>query len=474
MPLSAFISTDTSSPVAIHIVVKGASTSGSTCAIETKERPTSAASVSSTGRTATNREELPIRPDSASAPPAAVVVAPEPAVAVVPAAVVPPPVAEVPAASAAEIPAPAPPMPPMEQPASSSKQTDQPTTTVPPPTSPFPPGMESYYSNQMAYGVAYQAAYQAALQSIIAVQQQTHQQQQHHQNTDGAGGSNQQQPPPGQQMFYPMPMHMPFASPMPFYNYYNPYQYNPMMQPPPQQHQMQQGMDLRQRRRAAVVAAVAGGPDGRIPEDLIRRLIELRNRGFQLPPELVAALEREEAHGGGAAGGAAAGVGGARAPRVHRFQLRIQINIRALLQLAVMLVVVYQHCPPKRFAVLCLLGFALWLSTTPRVRAFLQQIAGLGQNNNNRRGVEVPVAAPVPAALAADGQPAVQADGGGAATPLDPQVPADQQQINQPRAGILAEIHAFVAGFITSLLPAMDQNNNDDGGAVRDVFGGEQ
>jgi hypothetical protein len=523
MPLSAFISTETSSPVAIHIVVKGASTTSSNIPAVELERPNSALNLE---RSIPREErEVPVREVTAPAAvqeevvgtePTSMAAAPAPAAAQTAPEAIPAPVSQ------AVVSAPQVNMPAQQQAtASTSKQQADPlpmtppaaaasqASTPPPPASPFPPGMESHYSNQMAYSVAYQAAYQAALQSILAVQQQ--QQQQHHKNSPSSSNTaegssnntNQPQPQAAGQMLYHMPMHipMPFAPPMPYYYNYDPY--NPMMMPPPPQQQMQQhfpgaaGMDMRQRRRAAVVAAVAGGPDGRVPEDLLRRIRELRNRGFQLPPELVVALDREDAR---AAGNLANGV---RAPRIHRFQFRIQVNIRALLQLAVLLVVVYQHCPPKRFAVLCLLGFALWLSTTPRVRAFLQQIAGLGpNNNNNRRGAGVAVPAPAPGPGAADEQPvpaaavpaavgpapageeripaaaaaaAVQPDTGAAANPdnpLDAQQPEVQQQ---PRAGILHEIHAFIAGFITSLLPAMDQNNNDEaGGAMRDVFGGAQ
>lgn len=519
MPLSAFISADTTSPVAIHIVVKGAS--GSSAAVEATERPNSAASVSPLERTTTYSEATPGRqtiPASSTAPAALAEAGPvtEPASSV-PAAALPtaPVVVHDPVTQASVCVSSA----QAEEPAtaSTSKKTTDPQPTPlpagPAPASPFPPGMDAYYSNQMAYGVAYQAAYQAALQAVIAAQQQHQQPNSGNGRYPEGGANNTNQPLPpgaGQQMYYAMPMLMPFSVPMPYYNYrYSPYPYNnPMtMHHPLPQHPMQdqfpggggQGMETRQRRRAAVVAAVAGGPDGRVPEDLLRRLRELRNRGFQLPPELVVALDREEARL----------AGGVRPPRVHRFQFRIQINIRALLQLAVLLVVVYQNCPPRRFVVLCLLGFALWLSTTPRVRAFLQSIAGLGPNNNNnnrRRGEEQPLHVPAqgPQGFAENGQPPAAAvapagagdaanapavqpaiDGGAAAgnndPPLDPQLPEQQQGNNADRGGILHEIQAFIAGFITSLLPAMDhQNNNDDGnaagggGAMRDVFGGDQ
>jgi len=513
MPLSAFVSTDTTSPVAIHIVVKGASASSSSAATEATERPTPAVSASSLDGTNTFREETPGRKAIAASS-----VAPAALTEAVPA----PPASSAPAAAAPPAPAivhaPVPqdsvhvPLAQTEEPATSdSKQQDDPRPTPPhagaAPASSFTPGMGTYYSNQMAYGVAYQAAYQAALQAVIAAQQ--HQQQPNNGNGSppegGASDANQPLPPgPGQQMVYPMLMLMPCAQAMPYYNYpYYPYNSSAMMHHLPPQHPMQgqvpsngggQGMAMRQRRQAAVVAAVAGGPDGRVPEDLLRRLRELRNRGFQLPNELVVALDREEARL----------AGGARPPRVHRFQFRIQINIRALLQIAVLLVVVYQNCPPKRFAVLCLLGFALWLSTTPRVRAFLQTIAGLGpnNNNNNNRGAggegeqPVPARGPGPQAVAADGQPpaapavppdaAVQPAVDNAAAlhntpPLDPQLPDQQhQQLNNAhRGGFLHEIQAFVAGFITSLLPAMDRqhnNDDDDGNAAGGggVFGGEQ
>jgi hypothetical protein len=55
----------------------------------------------------------------------------------------------------------------------------------------------------------------------------------------------------------------------------------------------------------------------------------------------------------------------------------IRINMRAVLQLLVLMVVVYQHCPPGRFFMLLGLGLLLYLTATEPVRRFLNRLAGV-------------------------------------------------------------------------------------------------
>lgn len=371
------------------------------------------------------------------------------------------------------------------------------------------------YGTQAAiYGPAYHAAYQAALQALMSQQSQQsqpgassgnqpavtllpammpqpvlppgffapqHQQQQHqnqHQQPQQQGPDGAEAAPmfPGQMVYpvfqLPMPMAYPMALPI------------PQMQQVHQQipvPQMPQGMEVRRRRR---------GPNNPLPDEVMRLARNLRARGIPMPPEINAALEREDAAAGLRPG---AGQQGAARPRGRGFQLRVRINVRALLQLAVLLVVVYQHCPPKRFVMLCVLGFVLWLSTTTRVRAFLQAVTGIGGARPQNEGLQAEQpgapaaaqnAAPAPGADVAvpnNAQQGAEAVGGGVPVvegpnfppqpPVDPQAAPPAQQ----RGGLLREIHTFVVGFITSLLPAMDQQNNPaggEGGPMQDVFAG--
>jgi hypothetical protein len=163
--------------------------------------------------------------------------------------------------------------------------------------------------------------------------------------------------------------------------------------------------------------------------------------------------------------------------RPRQFQLRFQINIRALLQFLVFAIIVYQHCPPRRFAVLVVLGAALWLSTMAPVRAFLRQLAGF----------RPPAPHPIPPVaaereglqqgLAFEDQRPIQ-DQGGLNPP--PQVGVQNGAPHNRVLGVLRGIQTFVAGFITSLLPAVEPNAGGEGdgrqmgGAVaQDVFGGQ-
>ena len=381
------------------------------------------------------------------------------------------------------------------------------------------------YGTQAAiYGPAYLAAYEAALQSLMSQQAQQdsgatsshgqqpamnflpsmfpqpvlppgflapQQQQQEHQGGEIPAGAAAAgvPPPPGQMgppMFqFPMQFAYPMAVPM--------HQVQQMHQiPMPQMAQRDQGHhggDLRRRRRLNNNAN-----NNNLPDEVMRLARQLRARGVPMPAEINAALDRQDV----AAGRAPGGQQGAGRGRVRGIQLRVRINVRALLQIAVLLVVVYQHCPPRRFILLCVLGFVLWLSTLPRIRDFLQAITGMGgahhQQNAAAQHPEQPAAEQDGAAQAGgiagpdginnnDNNAPAERRGEAPAAPemgdVVPNAPGQPQAQAAPappqRRGLLHEIHAFVVGFITSLLPAMDQQNNPaaaDGGQRQDIFGG--
>lgn len=220
--------------------------------------------------------------------------------------------------------------------------------------------------------------------------------------------------------------------------------------------------------------------DGMALSDEIAR--ELRARGVRLHPRMGEDDVRRMQQPGVVPHQMAAnqGVNAVRRPQVRQFQWRIQINVRALLQLIVLMVVVYQHCPPRRFVALLALGVALWLSTTPRVRELLRQLAGIG-GPRVAGGVNagaVPPANPMP--VAAEAQRANDAGRDGpvvdvAQLPHQPLQGANQPVIHAPRRGILHDVRAFITAFVTSLLPAVEHNpvGAAAAGAVRDVFGGE-
>eukprot|EP00890_Picochlorum_soloecismus_P003931 jgi/Picsp_1/4539/NSC_06760-R1_homocysteine-induced endoplasmic reticulum isoform a len=162
--------------------------------------------------------------------------------------------------------------------------------------------------------------------------------------------------------------------------------------------------------------------------------------------------------------------------RRRQVQIRIHINMRVLLQVAVLLIIVYQHCPPGRFLTLCLIGFVFYLSSTRIGKVILHRVlqhfhAHRMENNRQR----------------ADGQGNNNVeqgdDGHFRRHPVAP-APREQGDQNiarqQPGAGLIQEMQAFIAGFITSLLPAAADNgarqgNNNNmqqqGMQMRDVFG---
>lgn len=252
---------------------------------------------------------------------------------------------------------------------------------------------------------------------------------------------------------------------------------------------------LRQRRR------------GQLPEPVAALLRQQERQLGQLPPPFAALLRRHEAVAGRRDGRAAGG--GGRLPA--GFQFRLRINMRALLQLLVLLVILYQarlhtrgrglensalcwqqgqgqvraaahrprcwphpspqHCPPRRFLMLVGLGLLLYLTATEPVRRLLHRLTGMHQQ---------PAPPPQQPAAAPGGQQEQAGDGGGpgaaeaargagpgpaapppaaapaAAQAAQPDLGAGapgQQQPPQQGGGLLQELRAFVVGFITSLLP---------------------
>lgn len=234
----------------------------------------------------------------------------------------------------------------------------------------------------------------------------------------------------------------------------------------------------RQQQQEQAQAAQPRGAGHTLDPELVGLLRGLQAQGAELPPNLAQALDAAEARQGAAAHGRPI------PRRLAQMQIRVRVNLRALLQLAVLLVVVYQHCPPRRFILLLVVGAVLYLSTTPRVREFLQRVTGWNvgprvrpaappmpaqapERGAHQNGAAAPAAANggAPAREGAGPAPGVPnaggADGGGAgghAAPLR-------------RGGILNEIQAFVTGFITSLLPALDRDPGVPGGAAFEAAG---
>jgi hypothetical protein len=164
--------------------------------------------------------------------------------------------------------------------------------------------------------------------------------------------------------------------------------------------------------------------------------------------------------------------------RRRQVQIRIHINMRVLLQVAVLLLIVYQHCPPGRFFALFLIGFIFYLSSTRIgkmiLHRFLEHFHAHRMENRGR----------------VDGQANnnIDRDDEGhvrPAGPAGPDAPAPREQGGQniarppPGAGLIQELQAFIAGFITSLLPAAADNGALQGnniemqqqGMQRDIFG---
>ena len=147
------------------------------------------------------------------------------------------------------------------------------------------------------------------------------------------------------------------------------------------------------------------------------------------------------------------------------FRLHIRINLRSLLQFALLTFVIYQHCPLKRFAMLLSLGIALYLTTTPRIRGALQQLIGfrprqpqdqanlagdLARENNGEGALQERAQRNPPDFVIEDANEQIER-------------PARREELNRRVGGgfgVFQEILRFFGGFLASLLPAMEPNQN--------------
>jgi hypothetical protein len=166
-----------------------------------------------------------------------------------------------------------------------------------------------------------------------------------------------------------------------------------------------------------------------------------------------------------AAAGAPAAAPGAGRPGRPFPNIIIRINMRAVLQLLVLMVVVYQHCPPGRFFMLLGLGLLLYLTATEPVRRFLNRLVGVQravpagppqppQQPQQQQGQEAAgVAGEQPAAAAAGDAAQPQPDGAAPAAPPAGGVRALPAAGAEQRGGLLRELQALVLGFFTSLIP---------------------
>lgn len=164
-------------------------------------------------------------------------------------------------------------------------------------------------------------------------------------------------------------------------------------------------------------------------------------------------------------------------PRRRQVQIRIHINMRILLQLAVLFFVVYQHCPPSRVVGLVSVALLFYFSSTAVGRRMLQRLYGYF---NLHRAQEAPAPVPVedraeddnlndlPQQHPEDDTNNNPVGGGGHGARED----GEARGARQP--GFLQEIQAFLAGFLTSLLPAADNRHHDNNPAVvQDVWRGQ-
>jgi hypothetical protein len=139
----------------------------------------------------------------------------------------------------------------------------------------------------------------------------------------------------------------------------------------------------------------------------------------------------------------------------RQIQIRIHLNVRMLLQVAVLSFILYQHCPPSRFVGISLLGLLFYFSTTRFGRMLLRRLKG-------HFNMHPP-----------DPNQQVQAQAAN-----DTPLPGDEGEAGiepeQPQPGLLREIQSFIAGFFASILPAADQHRNGNNAAVvQDVFRGQ-
>ena len=151
-------------------------------------------------------------------------------------------------------------------------------------------------------------------------------------------------------------------------------------------------------------------------------------------------------------------------PRRRQIQIRIHLNMRMLLQLAVLFFVVYQHCPPSRFLTLGILGLLLYLSTTQLGTRLLQRITGYLNIQRQAQMQQVP-----------GEQNNIQQQAEGNVAHHHGNLPEHGEQqdnaaVEAPR-GLVREVLSFVAGFFASLLPAADNRNlENDPALVQDIF----
>jgi hypothetical protein len=308
-----------------------------------------------------------------------------------------------------------------------------------------PPSAFDAAINTHLYNAAYTAAYHAALRALVTPTASSFN-----------GGMPREMPADVNAAITdaaPQPVAAPMVVPVQVIAMPVPIAYQVVPRPPA----LQFGMQPARAEDAPHMVQHAGPQDGPALAELIAHLHRLEQHGV-LDPQVRQLLRMMEARAEGVP---------PEAPRRRQLRLRIRINMRALLQLLFMLVVVYQHCPPKRFLALVVAGVALYLTTTPRVRAMLQQLMGLqgragaqaAPPNHGVRvgGPQAEAAAPQPQAHGPAGQgghadvpPVREGDGGGDNGGVR------GANVGAQQLGVLQQIHAFVAGFLASLLPALD------------------
>ena len=145
----------------------------------------------------------------------------------------------------------------------------------------------------------------------------------------------------------------------------------------------------------------------------------------------------------------------------RQIQIRIHLNLRMLLQIAVVSFILYQHCPPSRFLGIAILGFMFYFSTTRFGRMLLQRLTGhfnMQPHDHNQ-----------------------QAHVDNNDTPLQGNTEEREEEAEQGREpeqrqpGLLQEIQSFIAGFFASILPAANQPRNGDNNpaVVQEIFRGQ-
>ncbi|KAL0023201.1 hypothetical protein WJX79_001368 [Trebouxia sp. C0005] len=141
-------------------------------------------------------------------------------------------------------------------------------------------------------------------------------------------------------------------------------------------------------------------------------------------------MARGPAGGGpGVAEGLPAGM--FRLRRVPGMQVRmVRIDLKALVQMAVVALVLYQHCPPGRFLMLMGGGALLYLTGLGPLQRALQRVVAMA--------LPPPMRAPQAGQAGAAGQPAAS-----------------------PQWSFLGELQAVIVGFFSSLIPGWNMNAED-------------